>query len=997
MANIRFIDALKVGAYQGPQGETGEQGPVGPQGPSGSNFPFTGSAEISGSLNVDGSITGSFFVGDGSGLTNVPNNKIFSNIASWETSIQEGTSFSEGDRVFIQDTKFTYRVANPSSTDYHLTLLSGSGNDLKLYAIPEDSKIRMSQLGLTAAQSTRDPNAPNIEPELRRIMENGDLTGIDILIVDGLYNIEVVSGAYFNNLKAIVSSDFDTLSHGDQASDGFVFLNSHTQSVLYATNDGFELGSRSNQSIFKFQGSTHNHTTFTIGGLLFADYADEIIIFTPEFEYVTATNSSGNTLTQNLGKHFTSSTYTDFGLDVTSSNSYGITDSPIPDLTGLELTTDPGFDVIQNVELDNFNVVKCNFKTHGGQAIEIRKADNWNIDKCEFSEQKTALYLLNDADFGSYIGNKGEMGYKSFGNNYKTTALYTSSDGTAYSPTGIQGDFIKTVASSDLTGPKYCTISHNRFVNEFRDGPDGTGGFQGWTFSDNYFEVAVAALDIKLRIDGNDYDDTIEDYAAKQGDARYQGIIFSNNICVGCGLIVSTDWENGPLINYDGVDNNGDGNFVDDVFSRDQHIRDIIASSNVFFPKIGKSDIAYSFKNGSRFTSTGDAVVSLSHVLGGYWDPNSGTLPENSEIGQYYIISGSGDSGTFDGIGDPGGLEDGDTIFPTKTSASTTDASEWAYDSNGSSFWGMQYFSPAGDEIESASFTSLGIENLIYDARGVNSVSTNTVKGSHIHFSRLHVEDTIMEFSGQDFKISGHVIVNKPNKATYRESAGLSASPSSVDLFQIKSFDRLPTKNLSFDVTVEYEEGQAGAMFRILSPSSTPLDGLYIDGSCRNNAGEVIDFAGDCKNVYLGTKSGLTIEPTGSSRAFNLGNVEVDGFWVGDFKYSGSNTLITSGDIEKLIETNLFSLKSSKGRSLTVDSGEITATHNVHLVKSEVSGSADTITSILGGDTGDILTLSPYRGNEVITITTSILNVTLNDNTESVTLIKKADGEYHLL
>ena len=71
-SKVRFVDSLKVGVYQG------GIGPQGPQGPSGSSgtFPFTGSAGIQGELDVDGGITGSSFtgsfIGDASGLTNLP-------------------------------------------------------------------------------------------------------------------------------------------------------------------------------------------------------------------------------------------------------------------------------------------------------------------------------------------------------------------------------------------------------------------------------------------------------------------------------------------------------------------------------------------------------------------------------------------------------------------------------------------------------------------------------------------------------------------------------------------------------------------------------------------------------------------------------------------------------------------------------------------------------------------------------------------------------------
>ena len=87
-SNVRFVDSLRVGAYQvvSAGGNT-----------SGSDFPYTGSAIISGSLDITGSlnisgdvnVTGSIsatsftgsitgsFTGDGSGLTNLPTGDSF--------------------------------------------------------------------------------------------------------------------------------------------------------------------------------------------------------------------------------------------------------------------------------------------------------------------------------------------------------------------------------------------------------------------------------------------------------------------------------------------------------------------------------------------------------------------------------------------------------------------------------------------------------------------------------------------------------------------------------------------------------------------------------------------------------------------------------------------------------------------------------------------------------------------------------------------------------
>ena len=76
--------------------------------------------------------------------------------------------------------------------------------------------------------------------------------------------------------------------------------------------------------------------------------------------------------------------------------------------------------------------------------------------------------MTGACDYGVYEFQRGIMGYE---------ALRTNASGTQRF-----GDFITTgydASNGGQRGPEQCVVRRNVFINEFRHGPDGTGGFVG--------------------------------------------------------------------------------------------------------------------------------------------------------------------------------------------------------------------------------------------------------------------------------------------------------------------------------------------------------------------------------------------------------------------------------------------------------------------------------------------------------------------------------------
>ncbi len=209
------------------------------------------------------------------------------------------------------------------------------------------------------------------------------------------------------------------------------------------------------------------------------------------------------------------------------------------------------------------NIDKCRFQISGGKGIDLSNAAHWRLTNSFAGKQKYLMYLSGACDFGVFSGNRGRMGHA-----------------------GNFGDYIKTNAVANR-GPRYCTVRDNYFLNDVRDGPDGTGGFHGWTFERNVFDVPIAGIDIKKAFR------TPVDL--EQEEDLYRGIRVINNTFIGCGIVYTFTWVSDDMGEVPDVDDRG--------------LSDVYCAGNIYRGRVGGTTVGHLLKGVQNVVSDGETFI----------------------------------------------------------------------------------------------------------------------------------------------------------------------------------------------------------------------------------------------------------------------------------------------------------------------------------------------------------------------------------------------------
>lgn len=474
-------------------------------------------------------------------------------------------------------------------------------------------------------------------------------------------------------------------------------------------------------------------------------------------------------------------------------------------------------------------ILKCNFSQSGGDCISVENSPNWKVSQCNFGKQKAGIRVIGTSHHGEYSHNRGEMGFV----------------GRNVSDTGPQsyGDFIKTARGSTTVGPRYCNIMNNQFINKERDGPDGTGGFHGWKFTENVFDVSIAGIDIKqfFNAPGD----------VPNAESSYRGIIISNNIFIGCGIVYTATW-NEAGVGY--------------AYDEDLQIKQTSCIGNVYIAQVGGAEVAHFFKSGGHMTSIGEHVISTETVSAGNWDASTGTFPSGAVAGTHYIVSVAG---TVDGES----FSVGHYLRPIADDASTTTyEGQWVKTASQSSFVGMKPLAVGDTGGAAGIFPSyIDISDMNWDGRGASASDLTRCRKVKMNFAEMLTEGLVqVQIGGEYIEISGKI------RSTERPGGGAS------DILNLKDGAN------EIDINVQYEHESSntrGALVRVTGA----VTNIYINGRAKG-CFEVVDNSntGDITNLRFGA-GGHFIAESGISRILTNDGA-TDGIWFGSVETRG-NTL----------------------------------------------------------------------------------------------------------
>ncbi|WP_288925587.1 hypothetical protein [uncultured Maritimibacter sp.] len=650
-------------------------------------------------------------------------------------------------------------------------------------------------------------------------------------------------------------------------------------------------------------------------------------------------------------------------------------------------------------------VDKCRFDFEGGTAVQIVNSKHWAFTANHAGKQKYLLNLVGGAHFGTYSHNRGEMGFVGLKANGQPSTFF--------------GDYIKTTPT-DNVGPRYCKCEYNEFINENRDGPDGTGGFHGWTFAENYFRVAVAAIDIKIAYN------LATDFATREN--QYSNITIRNNIFDGCGLVYTCTWKEAVT----GVANNPD-----------LMLRHIVSQGNHFIPRPGKGSSAHFFKSyRGTFLSLGDTMSTFTGANAGAFDASTGAFPANAVKNSYYTV-------TVAGVVDGQSFAVNDTVYALKTGASTTTyAGNWyntgktypriaaptpfkcgidgvgthtvnkgTWNAASGSFpsgavLGDFYTSTSdgtvggvkfrtGDIIVATTATpststyegqwevrtpdsglneNMVFRSLVFDGRGASALQIMSCRNVSVDFADYQSDGLgTISVSGEDITITGNM-----------RSEALPPLDSGVcDIIVLNG-----CRNVRIDTTYSHKRGAShgGALVRVTGKASR----VWIDGTVTGSA-ELVEVAnaGVLTDLYLGQRSSLTVEAL-SARVLTITGT-ANGVWQGRLDNPDGVPLFNNPPAVH----NLGHLAKGQGRELTIASGTVKAQRTAHRVDTEGDAASDDLVTVSGGALGDQLMICCADASRAVVAKTGTGNLrlvsdrTLDNPGDTLVLEMRGDGNWH--
>ncbi|WP_430450417.1 hypothetical protein [Rhodophyticola sp.] len=434
------------------------------------------------------------------------------------------------------------------------------------------------------------------------------------------------------------------------------------------------------------------------------------------------------------------------------------------------------------------SIDKCRFDFEGGIGIDIQASPSWRFTRNHAGPQKYLLFVNGASDFGLYEGNAGRMGFVGLKINGVDSQIFD--------------DYIKT-APLARRGPRFCTVRDNRFINDTRDGPDGTGGFYGWLFEGNYFEVGFAGIDIKTSFrNASDLGYFTRDYC---------GVVIRNNVFVGCGIVYTTSWsESGVGLPYD----------------EDWAVRDIVCDGNIYWPRLGKNTVAHYSKSTHRITSQNEIFRSWEGTPAGDWDASTGSFPSGAVANSFYTVSVAG---TVDGIS----FGVNQSVYARIDDAATdTYAGNWFRTPNGHSRIGIQMLKVDDNSAAGILPRNIQMQGIRWDARGSPTMQLNGT--------------SYVQIGGTNIQITGTVRALDKTAHMVGDS----------DVFGLAG-----ARNVRFDLECHHEGTQTrGALVMVQANSHD----IWIDGQCENLAELVVAWGATIDGLHLGKRSGLRLSGVGT-------------------------------------------------------------------------------------------------------------------------------------
>lgn len=646
-----------------------------------------------------------------------------------------------------------------------------------------------------------------------------------------------------------------------------------------------------------------------------------------------------------------------------------------------------------------FFIEKCRAEFLSGYLVRITNHTFWRVTDCWAGKQFYFTYLNGRCDYGVFNGNRGVMGYvDSVGtNNF--------------------GDYIKVGDSStDGFGSRYCSVYENYFYNEYRDGIDSTGGLHGWKITSNTFECVTAAIDAKQSPNDSGKTNSLE--------LNFNGLTIANNVVKGCEFIFTL---NESLASY--------GSTAPEWM----HVHGIVANGNVFVPKAGRENCGYYLKGMNGLSVTGDNFTAYRLKKEADFDPaTDGAFPANAVDGTYYEATSAA---TIDGLA----ISIGDFVIPIKDGASTSDSADWvikntawlscsmlrfdggtisgysnqgAWDASAGSFPAStadgQYWtvSVAGTVdgirfevgnflvalIDSASTsvydanwikrratyqpapgTNVSFQDILWDARGTAVCVINECENVSLHFAGVKTDSQCLDvrLSAFNTKITGR-LDGYANEFSPTDAV----SPITVQTSDV----------IYIDIDAEYHSSDGKSYCIVCPPGFDPL--LYVDGAFENWL-SAVRYQDPITQSYFGMRNSLRISNCTYLLVRTSEAQKVD---VGLIHTKNITGLVTA---TALLTGTILSLKAGVGPELTISGGVVTAANMVHTVDTQSDAAADDLVTINGGQTGDVLTISPADAARVVTAKTGTGNLilgadrVLNELGDTLVLRKYADGNWH--